>query len=73
MSRNLREAISEMLEEREKAKSGNAEMAKVFGGFLTDGNLEKGMQLMAHFSAIDERATAFDKEDDKVRYRCIDM
>ena len=61
-----------MLEEREKVKTGNAEMAKVFDGFLVDGSIEKGLQLMAHFSAIEERATAFDKEDDKVRSNCVD-
>jgi hypothetical protein len=46
MSRNLRECISDLLDDRDKTGSDRSKMAKLFKSFALDGDLDAGLKLL---------------------------
>mmetsp|Transcript_28461 Transcript_28461/g.40530 ORF Transcript_28461/g.40530 Transcript_28461/m.40530 type:complete len:455 (-) Transcript_28461:545-1909(-) len=58
LSRNLREALGDVLDEREKNKSQTASLAKMFQAFTLDGDLDEGLNMQDYFEKNVSNPTA---------------
>jgi hypothetical protein len=67
MSRGLREALSEMLDDRERNKKDQESVANMFSQFTLDGDLDMGLKLVEHFEKV-KKATSGDFEEDTDLY-----
>lgn len=52
MSTGLRECVVDILDDRDRLKSEATQLAEMFQTFTMDGDLDAGLQLMAHYDAV---------------------
>mmetsp|Transcript_10657 Transcript_10657/g.17939 ORF Transcript_10657/g.17939 Transcript_10657/m.17939 type:complete len:446 (-) Transcript_10657:252-1589(-) len=56
MSTSLRECIGDLLDDRDRIKADNVQMAEMFQAFALSGDLDEGMKLFDKFSGIKDKA-----------------
>lgn len=68
MSKGLRECVSEVLDEREKALADKVKMSEAFNAFVLDGDLEAGLLLMGEFENAKEKDVEKENTADEAWY-----
>jgi len=66
MTRNLRENLASVLDEREKLHEDRKKLSKIFTSFALDGDLDSGMKLMTFSAEIDGKEKVRDPMDSAV-------
>jgi hypothetical protein len=64
-ARGVREAVVDIIEEREQRKTEEVDIANLFHSFVLDGDLDYGLQLMHHFGKIRNRDKNNLEEDEE--------
>eukprot|EP01041_Mallomonas_annulata_P010390 gene10390-21669_t len=67
MARNLRECLSDLLDDREQMVAERSKVAKAFNTFVLHGDMDSGLKIMAHVDDLhtkEKRRSAADNEQD---------
>lgn len=65
MSRGLRECVVDLLDDRDRVKNENEQLAYLFHQFSLSGDLDSGLKLMDHFEKVQRKIEKMKQRDDE--------